>query len=72
MPCLPHKRRCDWIRTSDLYVPNVALYQAEPRIDNVLYNLNSPYNIANLENYFKGNLFFFKGGWIDMLSDKNT
>ena len=22
--------RRDWIRTSDLYVPNVALYQAEP------------------------------------------
>ena len=25
--------RGDWIRTSDLYVPNVALYQAEPRPD---------------------------------------
>ena len=25
------KFRGDWIRTSDLYVPNVALYQAEPR-----------------------------------------
>jgi hypothetical protein len=23
--------RGDWIRTSDFYVPNVALYQAEPR-----------------------------------------
>ena len=27
------KYRGDWIRTSDLYVPNVALYQAEPRPD---------------------------------------
>ncbi len=25
--------RDDWIRTSDLYVPNVALYQAEPHPD---------------------------------------
>jgi hypothetical protein len=25
--------RGDWIRTSDFYVPNVALYQAEPRPD---------------------------------------
>ncbi len=26
----PNKNRGDWIRTSDLYVPNVALYQPEP------------------------------------------
>ena len=35
-PCLrvsPKGSRCDWIRTSDLCVPNTALYQAEPRID---------------------------------------
>jgi hypothetical protein len=25
--------RGDWIRTSDLYVPNVALYQAEPHLE---------------------------------------
>ena len=25
--------RGDWIRTSGLYVPNVALYQAEPHLD---------------------------------------
>ncbi len=25
--------RDDWIRTSDLCVPNAALYQAEPRPD---------------------------------------
>ena len=27
--------RNDWIRTSDPYVPNVVLYQAEPRSDKV-------------------------------------
>jgi hypothetical protein len=27
------KHRGDWIRTSDLFVPNEALYQAEPRPD---------------------------------------
>ena len=26
--------RSDWVRTSDLYVPNVALYQAELHSDN--------------------------------------
>ena len=40
-PCLrvsPKGSRCDWIRTSDLCVPNAALYQAEPRID-MLFSL---------------------------------
>ena len=26
--------RSDWVRTSDLYVPNVALYQAELHSEN--------------------------------------
>ena len=29
----PLKNRGDWIRTSGLYVPNVALYQTEPHLD---------------------------------------
>ena len=39
-PCLrvsPKGSRCDWIRTSDLCVPNAALYQAEPRIDKLFF-----------------------------------
>ena len=32
---IPHPGRDDWIRTSDTYVPNVALYQAELHPENI-------------------------------------
>ena len=42
--------RCDRIRTCDLYVPNVALYQAEPRIVicvNTSYLFDSDYKMIH-------------------------
>ena len=33
LPCCFFVGRGDWIRTSGLYVPNVALYQAEPHLE---------------------------------------
>jgi hypothetical protein len=34
--------RGDWIRTSDLPVPNRTLYQAEPRPDNLRFDVSPP------------------------------
>lgn len=45
------KSRSDVIRTRDLYVPNVALYQTEPHSDNRTEQLTvrlSPYSIKEL------------------------
>ena len=45
------KSRSDVIRTRDLYVPNVALYQAEPHSDNRTGQLTvrlNPYSIKEL------------------------
>ena len=39
---IPTKNRSDVIRTRDLYVPNVALYQAEPHSDKVTGYLYLP------------------------------